>query len=162
MGHSRGAAARPAHAGVPDDGNADKNQVLPLLVAKVAAAGEGTLARLEQAGSVRGDGGGLFSHPSAVCFASRSRRQGSPATGFTLCGDWGRQRNADSAEFAWGFFQGHPEDPANEVQQEVRVRCLALASRWRPSTNAPCSAEAAFSALLRRVSVCGDDGHWYL
>ena len=37
-------------------------------------------------------------------------------------------------------------------------RCLALASRWRQGADAPTSAEAALSALLRGSSIHGDDG----
>ena len=29
-------------------------------------------------------------------------------------------------------FKGHPGEFVNQVQQQVRARCLALASRWRP------------------------------
>ena len=38
------------------------------------------------------------------------------------------------------------------------TRCLPLASRWLPGADAPSSAEGALSALLRRMTVYGDDG----
>ena len=59
-----------------------------------------------------------------------------------MCEDSGR----DSAEFA------------RQVQKEVRERCLGLASRWRPGIEAPSSAEASLSALLRGMSVDEDHG----
>ena len=54
-------------------------------------------------------------------------------------------------------FAGHLGEPVNQVQKEVRARCLA----WRrggAQARTLLSAEAALSALLRGMSVYGDDG----
>ena len=54
-------------------------------------------------------------------------------------------------------FVGQPGQPVNQVQKEVRARCLARASRWRPGEDAPCLAGAALSVLFRGMSLYGDE-----
>ena len=81
-----------------------------------------------------------------------SWRQDAATAVLTLCERW------LMALKALAGFKGHPGNPLNQVQKEVQQRCLALASRWRPSTDGPSSAEAARSALLRGMSVYADNG----
>ena len=64
---------------------------------------------------------------------------------------------APSALNSLAGFEGQPGEPANQVREEVRARCLVLAWPRRLGTNAP-SSEAPPSALLRRMSVHGEDG----
>ena len=75
--------------------------------------------------------------------------------------DSGRHRSADSAEIARGVPRTSWRT-ANQEQHEVRARCLALASRLRPSGDAPSSAEAVlfkwcWSTVLVAVPQGQDD-----
>ena len=74
------------------------------------------------------------------------------------CSRCANVRVANAALIALKALAGFKGHPGNQVQKEVQQRCLALASRWRPSTDGPSSAEAARSALLRGMSVYADNG----
>ena len=133
----------------------------------MASAGERELSTLEQAESVGrgsascsrpwGDGGGfdpiLLLHEEPLGRGGRVRqRRGS------RCAKIRAINEALTPLNSFAGFKGHPGEPFTQVHKEVRARCLALASWWRQGADAPSSAEAALSALLRGISVYGDDG----
>ena len=107
----------------------------------------------------RGDGGGLCAvpppHEEPLFRRGRVRqRQGSRCAKIRVANE------APTTLHSLAGLKGHPGDPANQVQKEVRARCLVLAPRWRPGADAPSSAEAALSASHRSFVTTVKATHW--
>ena len=121
------------------------------------------MSRVEQQKSVvlplalgYGDGGGL--QPISLLHENLSvAAAGCGGGGFHVVGRIRVTNEALTALNSLTGFEGHPGDPGNQLQKEVRVRCLALASRWRPGADGPSWSEGDLSPLLRGKTVSGDD-----